>query len=138
LVIANYLKESIMETTNYLGIWMDHSSANCMLLTGVRLTTTEISSEFTHEEREESRTHGEKKMHNKEQHMTAKFFKEISNEILKADEVLLFGPTDAKLELWNVLKLDHHFDNKKIAAEICVNFNGNQQLSFFKDYFELG
>jgi stalled ribosome rescue protein Dom34 len=126
-----------MKTTNFLGIWMDHSSANCMLITNGKLTITKILSEFTHEEREESRIRGEKTMHNKEQQMTSKFFKSISEVILKADKVLLFGPTDAKQQLWNSLKEDHHFDEKKFAAETCVNFNEAQQLSFFKDYFEL-
>ena len=127
-----------MKTTNYLGIWMDHSSANCMQINGVKSHTTLILSEFTQQERMQSLTHGEKTMHNKEQQMTSKFFKQISDEILKADKILLFGPTDAKQELWNLLKEDHHFNEKKIAAETCVHFNEAQQLTFFKDYFELG
>ena len=117
---------------------MDHSSANCMQINGVKLHTTLILSEFTQQERMQSLTHGEKTMHNKEQQMTSKFFKQISDEILKADKILLFGPTDAKQELWNQLKEDHHFDDKKFAAETCVHFNEAQQLTFFKDYFELG
>ena len=127
-----------MKTTIYLGIWMDHSSANCMQINGVKLHTTLILSEFTQQERMQSLTHGEKTMHNKEQQMTSKFFKQISDEILKADKILLFGPTEAKQELWNLLKEDHHFNEKKIAAETCVHFNEAQQLTFFKDYFELG
>ena len=127
-----------MKTTIYLGIWMDHSSANCMQINGVKLYTTHLLSEFTQQERMQSLTHGEKTMHNKEQQMTSKFFKQISDEILKADKILLFGPTDAKQELWNQLKEDHHFDDKKFAAETCVHFNEAQQLTFFKDYFELG
>jgi stalled ribosome rescue protein Dom34 len=127
-----------MKTTIYLGIWMDHSSANCMQINGVKLQTTLILSEFTQQERMQSLTHGEKTMHNKEQQMTSKFFKKISDEILKADKILLFGPTEAKQELWNLLKEDHHFNEKKIAAETCVHFNEAQQLTFFKDYFELG
>jgi stalled ribosome rescue protein Dom34 len=127
-----------MKTTIYLGIWMDHSSANCMQINGVKLHTTLILSEFIQQERMQSLTHSEKTMHNKEQQMTSKFFKQISDEIIKADKILLFGPTDAKQELWNLLKEDHHFDEKKIAAETCVHFNEAQQLTFFKDYFELG
>ena len=127
-----------MKTTIYLGIWMDHSSAKCMLINGVKLTTTLILSEFTQEKKAESLSHGEKTMHNQEQQLTVKFFKEISETILTADKILLFGPTDAKQELWNLLKEDHHFDEKKIAAETCVHFNEAQQLTFFKDYFELG
>lgn len=127
-----------MKTTIYLGIWMDHSSANCMQINGVKLHTTLILSEFTQQERMQSLTHGEKTMHNKEQQMTSKFFKKISDEILKADKILLFGPTEVKQELWNLLKEDHHFNEKKIAAETCVHFNEAQQLTFFKDYFELG
>ena len=117
---------------------MDHSSAHCMQINGVKLTKSTIHSEFTHHEREASLQHGERTMHNKEQHLTAKYFKEIGEEILKADRILLFGPTDAKQELWNILKEDHHFADKKIVAETCVNFTENQQIAFVKNYFELG
>jgi stalled ribosome rescue protein Dom34 len=126
-----------MKPTIYLGVWMDHSSAHCMQINGVKLTKTTIHSEFTHNEREASLQHGEKTMHNKEQHLTAKFFKAISEEILKADKIILFGPTEAKLELWNTLKEDHHFADKKIVAETCINFTENQQITFVKNYFEL-
>lgn len=127
-----------MKPTIYLGVWMDHSSAHCMQINGVKLTKSTINSEFTHHEREASLQHGERTMHNKEQHLTAKYFKEIGEEILKADRILLFGPTDAKQELWNILKEDHHFADKKIVAETCVNFTENQQIAFVKNYFELG
>ncbi len=109
-----------------------------MLINGVKLHTTLIKSEFTQQERAQSLTHSEKTMHNQEQQLTVKYFKEISETVLTADKILLFGPKVAKQELWNTLKEDHLFDEKKIAAETCVHFNEAQQLTFFKDYFELG
>ena len=49
-----------------------------------------------------------------------------------------YSKSDEYRDFWNTLKEDHHFDEKKIAAETCVHFNEAQQLTFFKDYFELG
>ncbi|MFT6479867.1 MAG: stalled ribosome rescue protein Dom34, partial [Spirosomataceae bacterium] len=40
---------------------------------------------------------------NKRQQMNEAFYKEIADEILKYDHVLLFGPTNAKTELHNFL-----------------------------------
>jgi len=116
---------------------MDHSHANCITINNEKVSNQTIESDFTSQERKESLQHGEKKMHNIEQQLTSKFYDKIAQVILKADRILLFGPTDAKQELWNTIKEDHHFDDKSIVAETCVNFTENQKIAFIKKYFEL-
>jgi len=53
------------------------------------------------------------------------------------DEVLLFGPTNAKNELVNILKVDHHFDEIKIEVKPADKMTENQQLAFVKEHFKI-
>ncbi|OMP77676.1 hypothetical protein [[Flexibacter] sp. ATCC 35208] len=119
----------------YIGIWMDHASANLMEMIGSEMKIKTINSKFTHEEKKETLHKGEKAMHHKEQHEESAYYKEIAAVIESYDEVLIFGPTEAKTELVNVLKTDHHFDNKKIESMQADRMTENQQHAFVKKYF---
>jgi hypothetical protein len=49
--------------------------------------------------------------------------------------VLLFGPTNAKLELSNFLKKDLHFKDIKIDIEAADKMSDNEKLAFVKAHF---
>ncbi len=51
------------------------------------------------------------------------------------DEVLLFGPTDAKTELFNILKENRQFEKIKIEVKPADNMTENQEEAFVKEYF---
>ena len=74
-------------------------------------------------------------MHNKEQHEQLAYYKAIAAVIKNYEEVLLFGPTDAKTELFNLLKADHHFDKINIETKHADKMTENQQHAFVKEYF---
>ncbi len=127
-----------METiklTQYLGIWMDHSVAHLMEYTRDSMDTETVESTFTHQDREETLHRSESVMHNKEQQKERLYYKELADIIKKYDEVLLFGPTDAKLELFNLLKADHHFDEINISVENSDKMSENQEHAFVRGYF---
>jgi len=124
-----------MKTTKHLGIWMDNSTAHIIELAQETTEAGIIHSKFTHEEREQSLSKGENRMHNKEQQFQTEYYKELGEVIKKYEEVILFGPTNAKVELMNLLKEDHHFDNIKIDVKPADKMTDNQQLAFVKDYF---
>jgi len=118
-----------------LGIWMDHSNAHLMEFTTVPITTHIISSKFTHEEKEQSLTKSENLMHNKEQHEQSAYYKRLGDVIRNYEDVIIFGPTQAKSELLNVLRADHNFEKIKIGIEQTDKMTQNQQHAFVKDYF---
>jgi hypothetical protein len=124
-----------MVKAKYLGVWMDHSIANLMEFTNNSMEIISIKSKFTHEEKEHSLSMGENKMHIKEQHQQGEYYKELGEAILNYEEVVLFGPTNAKVELLNLLKKDHHFDDIKIEVLPADKMTDNQQVAFVKDYF---
>jgi len=124
-----------MKTVKRIGICMDHASAHLMELTTSPIETKIVESKFTHQVKEESLEKGEKLMHNKEQHEQKEYYKKISAFIRDYDDVVLFGPTDAKVELLDLLKKDHLFENIKIAVRQTDQMTENQEHAFVKDYF---
>ena len=118
-----------------LGIWIDHSNAHLMEFCPEEKTITIIKSDFTQQEKHSSLEKNENIMHNKEQHMLAGYFKKIAEVIKQYDEVVLFGPTDAKLELKNLLKEDHHFDKIKIETRSADKMTEMQERLFVREHF---
>jgi hypothetical protein len=124
-----------MATAKNIGIWMDHANAHLMEFTTDPIETTIITSKFTHQEKEHSLSKSEALMHHKEQHQQAEYYKEIGEVIKKYEEVLLFGPTDAKVELLNLLRKDHLFEKIKIETKQTDKMTENQEHAFVKEYF---
>ena len=114
---------------------MDHSIANLIGLNAQK-NNHSISSKFTSNTKEEALNRSEKGMHNKRQQLNETFYKEIADEILKYDHVLLFGPTNAKTELHNYFNKDMHFKDIKIDVESADNMTENEQFAFVRRHFE--
>ena len=127
-----------MSKAKYLGIWMDHSTANLMEYSSDTIETKTIHSTFTHQDKEFSLSKSEFQMHNREQHEQASYYKALSEVIINYDAVILFGPTDAKVELSKIIKRNHLFDDIKIEVETTDKMTQNQQHAFVKNYFEQG
>jgi hypothetical protein len=124
-----------MATAKKLGIWMDHLNAHLMEFTVDPIETKTIQSDFNHRAKELSLHKGENRMHNKEQHQQAEYYKKLGNVIIHYKEVLLFGPTNAKIELLNTLLADHHFEKVRIEVREADKMTENQEHAFVKDYF---
>ena len=124
-----------MTANKRLGIWMDHSTAHLMEFTVDPIETKSIESKFTREEKEHSLGKSENLMHNKEQHEQADYYKKLGEVIRNYDHVILFGPTDAKVELFNLLKANHLFEKIKIEVEQADKMTENQQHAFVKKHF---
>jgi len=124
-----------MKTQHKLGVWMDHSTA-CLIALSANKNNHSITSNFTSDTKEEALGRSETIMHNKEQQMQEAYYKEIADEILKYDHVLLFGPTNAKSELHNYLSKDLHFKDIKIDVESADKMTDNEKDAFVKKHFE--
>ncbi|UEG50724.1 hypothetical protein LK994_04455 [Ferruginibacter lapsinanis] len=124
-----------MTPKKFLGICLDHALAHLMELTTGPMETKTIESKFTNEEKEITLNKSEKGMHNKEQHLNSTYYKELCNIIKNYTDVILFGPTNAKNELMNILKEDHFFDTIKIEIAQADKMTENQQHTFVKEYF---
>jgi hypothetical protein len=122
-----------MKTQKNLGIWMDHSTANLIDINS-KYEYRSIVSKFTSETKEKALNRSESLMHNKRQQMHEEFYEKIGAEILKFNHVLLFGPTNAKVELHNYLNKNLHFKNIKIDIESSDKITDNKQVAFVKKH----
>jgi len=96
---------------------MDHPIDHLMEFTTEPIETKTITSKFTHDEKEQILNKSEHVMHNKEQHQQNDYYKKLSESIRNYNDVVLFGPTDAKAELHNLLKADQNFEKIKIVVK---------------------
>jgi len=124
-----------MRTAKQLGIWMDHSIANIMEFANDKVETTMLESIPAFPEQIENLRLDESRMHNKEQNQYADFYKKLSYIIYDYSEVLLFGPTEAKTELFNLLKDNRRFEKTRITVHSADNMTDNEQQAFVKDFF---
>ena len=76
-------------------------------------------------------------MHNKEKHMQAAYYKTIGEGIKTFGNVVLFGPTEAKTELYNLLRDDHQFDAIRIEIKDTGKMTEKMMHAFVKDYFKV-
>ncbi|WP_395066491.1 hypothetical protein [Flavobacterium sp.] len=126
-----------MKTPKRLSVWMDHSSAHLMEISVQPFEIKTIDSNFTNEVKLESIKHGETSMHNKEQQMMLTYYKKLEKIIKNYDEVLLFGPTTAKTELYNLIEKDHHIaSTTKIKIKETDKMTQKEQEAFIKNHFE--
>lgn len=123
-----------MKSNKTLGIWMDHSTAQLIDLNADKYYS--INSEFTFDTKEEALSRSENLMHNKRQQMHKAYYKEIANEMVKYNHVLLFGPTNAKVELNNYLNKDVNFKDITIDIQSADKMTDNEKNAFVKNYFE--
>ena len=125
-----------MKTSKKIGIWMDHHNAHLIEFSTEVKETKTITSDFTFQDKEETLQRSESEMHNKEQHKQSTFYKNLAAVIKDYNEVLLFGPTDAKVELFNFLKEKHKYDNIKIEVKNTDKMSDVDQHQFVNDYFK--
>ena len=118
-----------------VGIWMDHSSAHIMEHSSVPVASIVITAKSHRNGHVNSEDTSENKKHNIEQHQQSDYYKELGETIKKFDEVLLFGPTEAKIELYNLLKADRHFEKIKIETKQSDKMTENQLHAFVSEYF---
>lgn len=127
-----------MRTTKRLGICMDHACA--YLITFNRkdecVLIDEIQSAFTFEERQHSFSRNEGLMHHKENQMMEAYYKKLGKIIKGYNEVLLFGSTQAKVELQNKLVSDLAFRNIHLEVMQTKKMTKSQMIAFVRDYFE--
>jgi hypothetical protein len=72
---------------------------------------------------------------NKEKRKHAKFYKDLSETIKYYDEVVIFGASDSKNELVNILTSNDKFSNIKIEVKETDNLTETQQNNFVKEHF---
>ncbi|HZK95027.1 MAG TPA: hypothetical protein VFC67_12535 [Prolixibacteraceae bacterium] len=127
-----------MKSTKQLGIWMDHSTAHLVKIINGTIETHTIESqpEVLADADKQIVYKDESHSLNKEKRQLSSYYKELGDLILDNDEVVLFGPTDAKSELVNLLKENHLFDKIRIEVKPADKMTEIQRNVFVKEHFK--
>jgi stalled ribosome rescue protein Dom34 len=115
----------------YAGIWMDHHNA---------IFITQENGEFAIQEEKivAGEYHGDKGEHaamNAEKTDNRKYFKTIASQLLKYDEIYIFGPGKSQEQFLNFLHDDQHFKNKKITLGSAEKMTNPQTVAKVREFF---
>ncbi|MDI5897536.1 hypothetical protein [Flavobacterium yafengii] len=124
-----------MKTTKKLGVWMDHSMAHLMEFTSKHFEIETIESKLSNQEKITRLAKSENSSFSKEKKQLLDYYKKIGEAIKNYKRVILFGPTDAKIELFDLLSEDTRFLKIKFEIKNTDKMTKNQQHTFVKEYF---
>lgn len=118
-----------------LGIWLDHSIAHLIDNSDVDAHHQHIIADNDKDHETYSVNKGESHQNHREQLDLEAFYNQIAEKISHYNHVLLFGPTDAKSELFNKLKKDKQFNAIHIVLESSDKMSENEKNAYVKNYF---
>ncbi|CAM3932740.1 hypothetical protein FLSI110296_04180 [Flavobacterium sinopsychrotolerans] len=124
-----------MKTTKKLGVWMDHSIAYLMEFTSKHFEIETIESKLTNQQKNISLAEYESLIKSKEKKQLSDYYKKIGETIKNYKRVILFGPSNAKVELFDFLSEDERFLKIKFEIKNTDKMTANQQHTFVKEYF---
>ncbi|WP_339920728.1 hypothetical protein [uncultured Flavobacterium sp.] len=124
-----------MKRVKKLGVWMDHSIAYLMEFTNNPFEIKTIESELTEDNNQLILSKKSEALINMDQHTLYAYYNKIGEAIKNYKQIVLFGPTDAKIELFDVLSEDHRFVKIKVEIKETDKMSVNQQHDFINKYF---
>ena len=124
-----------MKAPRRIGVWLDHSLARLIEYNTEDYKANTIASDIKRLDNQEGVQHSENLLHHKEnQHLQA-FYKEIIAKLQHYDEIVLFGPTNAKTELYNLIRSEHKYDHLKIDTKPADKMSPAEEHAFVTDHF---
>ncbi|CAN5195951.1 hypothetical protein BH09BAC5_BH09BAC5_17860 [soil metagenome] len=134
--------------SNSIALWMDHSHAFLIFRNEKGIyNIEEKESQQLIRVREDGQTsdvtafgkntfsNNEFGKHNKKTKQITDFYHDLTKSVVNYDEILLFGPTTAKDEFFNLLMDNKSFDGKKIDIESTDKMTKPQMKAYVKEYF---
>jgi|AntDryMetagUQ255_1029468.scaffolds.fasta_scaffold03289_3 stalled ribosome rescue protein Dom34 len=114
------------------GVWIDNQKA--------MIITSDNDGDYTIKEKLKADENfgggSEHSMNNAKQSGNLKYFKTISNQLLKYDEILIFGPGKSQEQLQNHLEEDAQFNKKKISIDSAEHLTDPQMIAKVRDFFK--
>ncbi len=114
---------------------MNHSIANIMEFKAGLINTITIESKHYQQEIKLETSINQSLSFLNEQHIQASYYKELEESIKDCKEVILFGPTYAKVKLYHELRNDDRFSKTKIGVTQAENMTVFEQQEFVVNHF---
>jgi len=125
-----------MKATKRVGIWMNHSLARVMEYSVEDHKVKILESDIKGLDNQEGVQHSESLLHHKENQNIKAFYKDIIAILKDYDEIVLFGPTEAKTELYNLIREDHKYDHLKIQTKPADKMSPAEEHAFVVNHFK--
>ncbi len=122
-----------MNAKQKIGVWMDYTTAHLMEFSTHPHEKQVITSALA--QKKQAKEKSEKHVHTIEKQVHTEYFKQIASALLPYDKILLFGPTHAKNEFFNLLRADHRFDAVKMSVQDTDKMTLNQRHQFIHAHF---
>ncbi|MCP9757490.1 hypothetical protein EGI26_20200 [Lacihabitans sp. CCS-44] len=121
-----------MYTQKRIEIWIDEDSAHLIEFRKLRVETVIIRARIKEKE---------KFLQPKEEliddsNLQENFFKKISEQLKDFEEILVFGPDDAKQSFEKYLKMTILFADKNIILQIADKMTDNHKHAFVNKHFK--
>ena len=114
---------------------MDHDHAYLIEYSIENREAQAVPHKFTHGSSEKHSTHGEVHLHHSQERHLSEYFKQLAEVVKTYDDVLLFGPTNAKKEFFHALKGNKLFGHVTVRVEDADKMSENQRIAFVKEFF---
>jgi len=129
-----------MKELKQLGVWMDHSYAYLMEIKENEIVTNCIVSDSLLHDHEKNLNEERKYVdfndnYKKSKQERAIYFRKISDIVKNYEEVILFGPTDAKNELINIMEADQLLGDIKVEKKNADKMTENEMHALVIEYF---
>jgi len=124
-----------MKSTKYLGIWMDHSIAHVMGFENDTIVTNTVESHLIPPPDGQSLYPDKESVSDTSQEQRSEYYQKLSDLILDYESVVLFGPTESKNELFNLLIYNHLFDKINLAIKHAVQMDEIERTKFIRANF---
>lgn len=116
---------------------MDYSTANLIEYNLDSYEIKSIDSGCSSQEKNEVLDISESQTNHKEYQQLSNYFKRIAEQVKDYNELVLFGSTDAKIELFAVLKEEEPYKKIKIEIKNTDKMTENQKKYFVKNFFSI-
>jgi hypothetical protein len=124
-----------MKRVKKLGVWMDHSIAYLMEFTNNPFEIKTIESQFSRDKNNFYLSESTQLSINKDLATLYSYYNKIGEAIKGYQQIVLFGPTTAKVELFDMLSEDDRFLKIRFEIKDTDKMNAKQQNEFITKYF---
>ncbi len=130
------------------GVWLDHSKAKLIMLHEGAVQITTIHSPYVRHLRIRGQksdisvyqnlfgSNREVTKHHIKQNELHSYYKDLEKRLADCDEILLFGPTEAKNELNNFLLKNKKFNGISITVKNSAYMTEHQMVAFVRKFFK--
>ncbi len=137
-----------LNLNNNIGVWLDYTKAHLIDESRGKNIIETVSSEKESHLRFKGEgsndmllgnnraTNDEHHQHRREAERTKQYFEVLTEVLKKYDSILLFGPTTAKNELFNLLTGDKQFEGKTIHVETANKMSENEMMAKVTEFYK--